>query len=48
MGRTALDEICSPTTGEIIVEQNEEITEEAADRIEEEGIESVAIRSIMT
>ena len=48
MGRTALEEICSPTTGEIIVEQNEEISEEAADRIEEEGIESVAIRSIMT
>ena len=48
IGRTALTDVCDPKTGEIIVEQNEEITEENAERIEEAGIESVAIRSIMT
>ncbi len=48
IGRTALTDVCDPKTGEIIVEQNEEITEENAEKIEEAGIESVAIRSIMT
>ncbi|MDR0817569.1 MAG: DNA-directed RNA polymerase subunit beta', partial [Clostridiales Family XIII bacterium] len=48
IGRTSLMDIKHPTTGEIIVEQNEEITEEAADRIEASGIEKVAIRSVLT
>lgn len=47
-GRTALQDICNPKTGEIIVEQNEEISDEAAVAIEECGIESVAIRTAMT
>ncbi len=48
VGRTALVDITDPNTGEVIVEQNEEILEAAADRIEACGIESVAIRSVMT
>ena len=48
VGRTALIDITDPDTGEVIVEQNEEILEEAAARVEECGIESVAIRSVMT
>ncbi|MBE6031179.1 MAG: DNA-directed RNA polymerase subunit beta' [Clostridiales bacterium] len=48
IGRTALMDIVNPVTGEIIVEQNEEITESAAEKIEAAGIESVAIRSVMT
>ena len=48
IGRTSLLDIIHPETGEIIVEQNEEITEEAAAIIEKSGIEAVAIRSVMT
>ena len=48
VGRTALDDICHPETGEVIVEMDEEITEEAAKAIEEAGIEEVGIRSVMT
>lgn len=47
-GRTSFNDVYDPTTGELIVEQGEEITEAAAERIEECGIESVAIRSILT
>jgi DNA-directed RNA polymerase subunit beta' len=48
IGRVALLDVTDPATGEVIVEQNEEILEEAADRIEKAGIESVAIRAVMT
>jgi len=48
VGRTALIDIVHPETGEVIVEQNEEILEDAALAIENSGIESVAIRSVMT
>jgi len=48
VGRTSLLDIVDPEIGEVIVEQNQEITEEAAERIEALGIDSVAIRSVMT
>ena len=48
VGRTALTDITDPHTGEILVEQDCEISEDVASRIEEAGIESVAIRSVMT
>ena len=48
IGRTSLADIFHPTTGELLVEQNEEISEWEADVIEEAGIEAVAIRSVMT
>ena len=48
IGRTALLDICHPETGKLIVEQDQEITEDAAEAIEAAGIESVAIRSVMT
>ncbi len=48
IGRTSLADIYDPQTGELIVEQNEEISESAAEKIEACGIESVAIRSVMT
>ena len=48
VGRTALVDVVDPNTGEVIVEQNEEILEDAADRIEACGIDAVAIRSVMT
>ena len=48
VGRTALLDICHPETGHVIVEQDCEITEDKAEEIEAAGIESVAIRSVMT
>ncbi|MBR0127352.1 MAG: DNA-directed RNA polymerase subunit beta' [Firmicutes bacterium] len=48
IGRTALNDIVHPETGEIIVEQDEEINEAEAQMIEDAGITSVAIRSVMT
>ena len=48
IGRTAFVDIIHPETGELIVEQDEEITEDAAQIIEDAGITSVAIRSVMT
>ncbi len=48
VGRTALLDIYNPETRKIIVEQDCEISEEAAEAIEAAGIESVAIRSVMT
>ena len=48
IGRTALTDIVHPETGEIIVEEDCEITEAEAQMIEDAGIESVAIRSVMT
>ncbi|MDR3225913.1 MAG: DNA-directed RNA polymerase subunit beta', partial [Clostridiales Family XIII bacterium] len=48
IGRTALTDIADPNTGEIIVEQNKEITEDTAALIEAAGIEKVAIRSVLT
>ena len=48
IGRISLTDIFDPKTGEVITEQNQEITEAMADKIEVVGIESVAIRSVMT
>ncbi len=47
-GRTALDDIADPNTGEIIVFAGEEISDTQAKAIEDAGIESVRIRSVMT
>ena len=47
-GRTALNDIINPTTGEIICHGNEEITEEQAAAIDAAGIEEVVIRTVMT
>ncbi|MGP1570364.1 MAG: DNA-directed RNA polymerase subunit beta' [Eubacteriales bacterium] len=46
IGRTAFSDIYVPG-GELIVAQNEEITESAAEKIEEAGIRKVKIRSIL-
>jgi len=48
VGRTAMMDVVNPKNGKIIVEQGQEIMEEHADEIEACGIESVAIRSVMT
>jgi DNA-directed RNA polymerase subunit beta' len=53
LGRVALEDIVDPHTGEVLVEANEEIDEEAAGRIEEAGLgqdekKGVQIRSVLT
>ncbi|MBQ2041582.1 MAG: DNA-directed RNA polymerase subunit beta', partial [Firmicutes bacterium] len=47
-GRTALEDIKHPVTGKILAYGGEEISDEAAKAIEDAGIESVKIRSVMT
>lgn len=48
VGRTSLEDIVDPNTGELIVAANDEITESMADAIDEAGIEAVKIRFVMT
>ncbi len=48
VGRYTLERVKHPITGEIIVDVNEEITEEIADAIEEAGVEEVRIRTVLT
>ncbi|HWR12826.1 MAG TPA: DNA-directed RNA polymerase subunit beta' [Rectinemataceae bacterium] len=48
IGRFTLDPIRHPITGEIIVDSNEEITEEIAGAIEAAGIEEVTVRTVLT
>jgi DNA-directed RNA polymerase subunit beta' len=47
-GRYTLERVKHPITGEIIVDVNEEIVNEKAEAIEELGIESVRVRSVLT
>ena len=47
-GRTSVEDVVDPRTGEVIVERNELISDDQAKAIEEAGIQSVKIRSVMT
>ncbi|UCD95697.1 MAG: DNA-directed RNA polymerase subunit beta' [Candidatus Zixiibacteriota bacterium] len=48
LGRVALDDVFDPITDEIIVQAGEEIREEQAVQIEETGLDTVGIRSVLT
>src|SRR5699024_5581918 len=48
LGRNSLHDIYDPTTEELLVHAGEEITEELAHKIEDCGIDSVEIRSVLT
>ncbi len=48
IGRVALDNIVDIITDEVIVAAGQEINEEAADRIEQAGVEMIRIRSVLT
>ncbi len=48
LGRVALDDIVDPHTGEVLVEMDEQITEEKVEAIEAAGIDRVMIRSVLT
>jgi len=48
VGRYTIERVRHPITGDVIVDVNEEVTEEKAKYIEESGIESVRIRTVLT
>ena len=48
LGRVALEDVVDPYSGEVIVEENHEIDEDAVKKINESGINSVKIRSVLT
>ena len=48
VGNVALDDVYDPIDGELILEANELIDEPSADAIEDAGIQSVRIRSVLT
>ncbi|MGD1993205.1 MAG: DNA-directed RNA polymerase subunit beta' [Anaerolineae bacterium] len=48
VGRVAAAPVVHPETGEVIIDRNEEIDEETADRIVAAGVEDVMVRSPMT
>ena len=48
LGRTALNDIIHPLTGEVMCKAGEEITEDIAEAIEKSPLESVEIRSVLT
>jgi DNA-directed RNA polymerase subunit beta' len=47
-GRTSLHNVYDPVTDDLIVEAGSEITADIAEKIEERGIETVEIRSVLT
>lgn len=47
-GRTSLHDVFNPVTDELIIKAGEEISADVAREIEEAGIESVEIRSVLT
>ncbi|MCI5140971.1 MAG: DNA-directed RNA polymerase subunit beta', partial [Candidatus Electrothrix sp. ATG1] len=48
LGRVSSDDVVDPQSGDIIVEMDEEITEEKVEAIEAAGIDRVRIRSVLT
>ncbi|GBU29477.1 DNA-directed RNA polymerase subunit beta' [Treponema sp. R8-4-B8] len=48
VGRFTLERVKHPITGELIVDVNEEITEDIAAAIDSAGVESVRIRTVLT
>ena len=48
IGRTSVDDIKDPRTRDLMIPAGQEINEEAAEKLETVGIESVRIRSVLT
>jgi DNA-directed RNA polymerase subunit beta' len=48
IGRTSLERIVDPISGEVLLEVNEEIDEDKAAAVQDAGIEKVKIRSVLT
>ncbi|MEW5874668.1 MAG: DNA-directed RNA polymerase subunit beta' [Candidatus Zixiibacteriota bacterium] len=48
LGRVSLDDVVDPISGDVITQAGSEITESQAAAIEDSGVESVRIRSVLT
>jgi DNA-directed RNA polymerase subunit beta' len=48
LGRTALEDVLDPVTDDVLVDANQEITEDLVRKIENAGIEKLRIRSVLT
>jgi DNA-directed RNA polymerase subunit beta' len=48
VGNVALEDVYDPIDGELLIEASELISEEAADAVDDAGIQSVKIRSVLT
>ena len=48
LGRTALNDVSNPVTGEIIIEKNQLISESIVIKIDEAGIDSIKVRSVIS
>jgi len=48
LGRISSEKITDPVTNEVLVKRNEEITEEAINRLTDAGVDKVNIRSVLT
>jgi DNA-directed RNA polymerase subunit beta' len=48
LGRTSLENVLDPVSGQVLVQAGEEITEDYAKLIEDRGVEMVEIRSVLT
>ncbi len=48
VGRISLEKVLHPDTDEVIIDTNEEITEDIAQKFQEQGIEKVRIRSLLS
>lgn len=48
LGRTALEDLLDPVTGEVLVDANQEIDEHLVQKVENAGIERLKIRSVLT
>ncbi|HZK42983.1 MAG TPA: DNA-directed RNA polymerase subunit beta' [Syntrophomonadaceae bacterium] len=48
IGRVSIDTLVHPQTGEVLIEENQMIDDEDAVAIEEAGIESIRIRTVLT
>ena len=48
LGRVALEDVVDPVTNEVIINVDEEITEEKAVRTQDSGVDSIIIRSVIT
>ena len=48
LGRVCMDDIIDPISGDVIVQRNKEIDENAVEKIRETGINNVRIRSVLT
>ena len=48
LGRVALDDVIDPISGEILANGEQEVREDEARRIEESGLDTIRIRSVLT